>query len=199
MEVNKMPENNIGIIPSFKANLTVLTKVKDNARLQNIQRIFSERTPELTDTLALTKYGDDNNHKEYYFIGTKAEQSVNGFLKDTLDNMMKKLSDNEIASKLVKVMKALKELNLMETTAFNFASTRFKLKQEIQCNLKIADDCHEKGEDIISKRHIFIAKCLSKKLDRLDTEQRRSNNLFLRNLLIIADGDREIMNFKRFL
>ena len=59
---------------TFKANFRVTAPVKDAARLKNIQRIFSENTAQITDTLSLSKI-EDFGLPECFYVGSKPEKS----------------------------------------------------------------------------------------------------------------------------
>ncbi len=182
--------------PNFGAKLRITTPVKDNVRLQNIQKAFAEKTAEINDTLSMTRLGEDWNNMECYYLGTNQDKAIGGFFKTSLDSMMETLSDNDIVTKLVKTLKAMKELNKREGACLGFEDGKYRAEHEQKRNLLIAQNCREKGDEVMAGRFEFLAGCFGKKLAKIEAEETKINNRFLERLNAIADGDEDILNLK---
>lgn len=181
---------------AFGAKLRISTTVKDGARLANIQRTFEERTPRFKETLSLTSLGKEWDNHEYLHIGTNHETDTGAFLKSSLDTMMDNLSDNEIVTKLVKGLKALKEVKRREFTVLGSEDKRSIAEHEQKRNNLIAESCREKGQDLMASRFDYLAKCFGKKIQNIDKAIYESNCKFLDRLNKIAEGDEDILNFQ---
>lgn len=184
---------------AFGAKLRITTPVKDNVRLQNIQKTFAEQTQKITDTLSMTRLGEDWNNMECYYLGSSPEKSAGGFLKNSFDTMLETMSDNEIVNKMVKVLQAMKALNKREGALIGFDSSKYTANHEQNRNLLIAKDCREKGNETMAKRFEFLANCFSRKLQNIAEQEKKINDNFIEKLKFIADGDEEIMNFKNYM
>lgn len=182
--------------PNFGANLRITSPVKDSIRLQNIQKVFSEKTADMKDTLSMTRLGEEWNNMECYFLGTNQETAIGGFFKTSLDSMMETLSDNQIVTKLIKTLKAMKELNKREVSTFGFDDEKYRAKHEQKRNLLIAQGYKAKGDDIMASRFEVLANCFGKKLKKIEAEETKINNKFLKRLDSIAEGDKDILNLK---
>ena len=75
---------------TFKANFRVTAPVKDAARLKNIQRIFSENTAQITDTLSLSKI-EDFGLPECFYVGSKPEKSNVVAFMDSSKHLIKEM------------------------------------------------------------------------------------------------------------
>lgn len=185
--------------PAFGAKLKISTTVKDSARLANITKAFEERTPQFKETLSLTSLGREWDNHEYLHIGTNHEIDTGAFFKTSLDTMMDNLSDNEIVTKLVKGLKALKEVKKREFTTMGSEDKKHIAEHEQKRNNLIAASCREKGQDVMASRFEYLAKCFGKKILKIDKEIYESNCKFLDKLDKIADGDEDILYFREVL
>lgn len=181
---------------TFGAKFRVTTPVKDNVRLQNIQKAFSEKTAEINDTLSMTRLGNEWDNMECYYLGTNQDKAIGGFFKTSLDSMMETLSDNDIVTKLVKTLKAMKELNKREYSCMGFDNEKYRAEHEQKRNMLIAQGCRDKGDEVMAGRFEFLASCFGKKLAKIEAEESKINNRFLERLNKIAEGDEDILNLK---
>lgn len=190
--------NNINtpVNPNFGANLRITIPVKDSSRLENIQKAFSAKTTEIKDTLSIAQLGKEWDNMECYYIGKNQDNAIIGSLKTSLDTMLETLSDNDIVTKLVKTLKAMKELNKKEIAAFGFENQKYRAEHEYKRNMLIAQDCREKGQEVMASRFEALAGIYGKKLQKIINEETQINNRFLERLNSIADGDEEILDLK---
>lgn len=183
--------------PAFGANLRIATAVKDTARLENIKKVFAERTPEFKETLSITHLGEEWNNMEYIHIGSNPETDTGAFFRSSLETIMESLSDNEIVTKLIKGLKGLKEVKKREYSSLGFEDEKYRAEHEQKRNMLIANDCREKGDTVMASRFEFLANCFGKKIAKIDNETSKINNRFMERLNSIADGDEDILNFAK--
>ncbi len=179
---------------TFKANFRVSTPVKDTARLKNIQRIFSENTTQYKEVLSLSKI-EDFGINECLYAGTKPEKSNVVSFTESFDSIMERLSDNDIVTKLIKTLKAIKALNKREFAGTNREWDKYRAQHEKERNLRIAESCRENGDEIMAQRFQFLADCFNKKLTKIELQRQKDDTSFLKALAKIADGDEDILNF----
>lgn len=183
---------------SFKANFRVTAPIKETSRLANIQRLFSEKTPELKDTLSLTKV-EDFGMPECFHIGANPEKSSVVAFRESFDNMLEKLSDNDIVTKLIKTLQSIKALNKREGALMGRDYTTDRAQHEQERHLLIAKSCREKGNNIMAQRFEYIANCFGKKLEKVRQEHQAVDETFLKKLAQIADGDEDILRFSNYM
>lgn len=183
---------------TFKANFRVTAPVKDAARLKNIQRIFSENTAQFKDTLSLSKI-EDFGMPECFYAGTNPEKSnVVGFM-DSFDTIMERLSDNEVAAKLVKTFKSIKALNKRDGALSASDWDTYRAQHEQKRNLTIAQGCRAKGDEVMAQRFEFLANCFGKKVKKAEELRQAEDAKFLDRLAKIADGDEDILKISNFM
>ncbi len=180
---------------TFKANLRITTPVKDKARLENIQKLFSERTSEMKDTLSLSTLKNWGN-AECVYLGKEPESSLGAFFKATFESMMETMPDSDIADKMVKSLKAFRAVNKREYALLGFESEKRSAEFEQKRNSTIAQSCRSNGDEVMAKRFDFLANCFGKKLAKFKTQEEKINNRFFTQLAEIAQGDEDILNFK---
>lgn len=184
---------NTGNETAFKASFRVNVPVKDSARLKNIQTLFAEKTGDMKDILSISK-ADGFEGQECLFVGSNIDNSVCAFLENKIDTMMEKLSDNDIATKLVKALKVLKSLNRKELATRELEGEMYRANHEIKRNKTIAANCREKEDIIMADRFEFLASCFQKKLDKINAKRDSIKSNMIDKIEKIAEGDKDILD-----
>lgn len=180
---------------AFKATFRVTSPVKDAVRLKNIQTMFSEQTKEMKDILSVSKVKDLEN-RECFYTGTKPENSVGAFFETSIDTMMSKLSDNDFVTKMIKVLKGLKELNKRETVLLSNDRGIYRAQANKDRNLKIAQQCRANNNPVMATRFEFLASCFGEKVRQLELRQNDMDANVVSKLEKIADGDADVLSLK---
>lgn len=190
--------NNNSNQTSFKAFLKVSEPI-DKTRLKNIQKIFSQKTSDIKDTLTVSHIGKGEDKEEVYYLGQDYAKGTWGSLKTSFADMMENLSDNEIATKLAKVAGALKVISVREFLSSDSDSEALRYQQEKKRCLKISEIFVSKGNELMASRFRGLAGIYDKKLDQFNKRQQNIDNYYLKKLKTIADGDKEILEFKNLM
>ena len=138
---------------SFKANLDIAVKVKDKARLQNIQELFKNSTKSYpNETLYLTK--GENGQLAVHTTNIKNYFNPNEVYTDTLQKYMDKYNDKELSKILISAFKAIRltdiSSNIEKTIQYN--------KEKFRSNNIIANNLRKIGRDNFAEKYELFAK-----------------------------------------
>lgn len=184
-------QNNINNSTNFKAKLVVKVPVNNLKRLENIQHIFEENT--------------SNNKKDvlYYLINpivkskyesvalNKRTDSLGIFFSDNLNNLMEKMSDNDIAQRLIRAYKCLKKEQIWNIDSKKIDDEIQNLSKSIKLNRARYNNSDILGTSKLTNMYKVIADRASKKLEHLQQVRKDKHEDFIRTITELASDDKD--------
>ena len=100
---------------SFQAILDINQIQGNQKRWENISKEFEAQTQEYPeDIFILSGSGNFDNHIGFTYSGKEYQSKYQGFIFQNAMRKLGELSDSEIASKLVKIFKAKRQIDILE-------------------------------------------------------------------------------------
>lgn len=182
--------NNINSTPSFQARLDVKTAVKNGKRLANIQDLFAQKTSRYQqDTLHLVPPEDGLGSTQALL---NKESLSTQFLTKDLNELMESLSDNDIAKKLVRLFKSLKEEARTDKVIDEIDKQIKRLESLHAGNSKKSVIFRKNGDFEMAQRYKTLAEQNLRKLEMVKAQKAEIRENSTHRLEQIAKGDPEL-------
>lgn len=178
--------NTINSTPSFQGSFISHVTTKDAKRVANIQKLFKKSTADMpNDTLYLKHDKED----DYDFLHPNGNKFTIFSVAEGFDSWLDKYSDTEIAKKLGKVLRVLKEELRFEAKNSDFESEIESITSKKNAYASKAKYLREKGYDEMAKRYDTIAGFNQSKIAGVEAQKEANKEAFLKKIDKIADND----------
>ena len=180
--------------PAFTAAFKTDMPVKNLKRLANIQDLFAKKTQHYAnDTLTLTKSMDPSFDEMPVVTTTINEMQYEDYkyahLFEPLDNMMERVTDNQIVKTLINYFKMLKKREAFDVCVNNANKTIEHLEFTKAKNESVAENCFEAGKTVMGNRYKVLAQNAQKKLESVKLQQENDKAKIVKEMQKIADNE----------
>ena len=173
---------------SFKANLKPSIRIKEQARFDNIQDLFSKITKQYPDETLYLSQGKKNN-LSIHTSDLKYNISGKTINTERLNVLMKKYSDIEIAKRFADAFKILRLSDLSRdiTKKIEYNKEKFRI------NKQIADNLRSFGKNKYAEKYEEFAKLNKDKIKNLDIQYNDLKNNFKKQQELSSTRFPEVM------
>jgi hypothetical protein len=188
-----MISNTTNYSPAFGANLKVDVYVKDKARLSHIQNLFSQKTTHYpNDTLRLSINPDCNSLQGS--IITEGRDHGCQILPRSINAIMRDISDNDVAKKLVKFFKSIKIEENAKSVDEALETRRDSLISKSVLNKYKSEALKAEGDEKMSEAYKMMSDRNISQAKKLDAQREETKNHAIDLLEKIAEGDKDLMS-----
>ena len=172
---------------SFQAALRTEIPVKDLERLANIKKLFGKATEHYkSDTLTYTM-SKDPAFAEYPVVTTTPNRISCGeyrysHLIDNFDELMQKMSDNQIVKKLVNYFKTMKKEEQFDNFMDGINKEIGNVKNSKDKNLLTAKLSARRGNNKTAAQFRTLAENNQKRIDSLEAQKLKEGNRILQDI-----------------
>ena len=171
---------------SFQAALRTEIPVKD-LELANIKKLFSKATEHYkSDTLTYTM-SKDPSFAEYPVVTTTPNRTIcddyrYSHLIDNFDELMQKMSDNQIVKKLVNYFKTMKKEEQFDNFMDSINKEIDNVKSSKNKNLLTAELSARRGNNKTAAQFRTLAENNQKRIDSLEAQKLKEGNRILQDI-----------------
>lgn len=185
--------NSINSTPTFKGSFVSKIDIIDTKRLANIQKLFADKTKQYpSDVLTLRKAAPSiapSAHELY-------AANMDSYYVEDFSKWLVKYSDNEIAKKLVRVLKGLKAEAKHEETIATVKSEISRVKKVFNNNkIKEAVMC-QVGNIKMADRYKILADMNQEKMNSLIMQGHKAKKHTANQLNKIMGNDSDLEGFR---
>ena len=181
--INKIDNN-----CSFRANLKPSIRIKEQARFDNIQELFSKLTKQYPDETLYLSQGEKSK-LSIHTSDFKYNISCKTINTELLTVLMKKYSHIEIAKRFADAFKILRLTDLSRdlTKKIEYNKEKFRINQ------KAADNLRSLGKKKYAEKYEQFAKFNKDKIKNLDIQYNDLKNHFIKQQEILSISFPEVM------
>lgn len=178
--------NKFNATPSFQGNFISHISTKDAKRVENIQKLFKKSTADMPNDTLFLKH---DKEYDYDFLHPNGNKFTIFSVAEGFDSWLDKYSDTEIAKKLSKVMRVLKEELRFEAKNSDFESEIESIANKKKAYTTKAKYLRDKGYDKMAQRYDTIADFNQSKIARIEAQKEANKEAFLKKVDKITDKD----------